>query len=382
MVAHAKSQSDFKRMKTIRRLIYGEVFTSVSFVTLAFLALFSFFDFVDQLPSIGRPGAGAGYQLPQALSFVTLLVPSHLYELLPITVLIGTIFVMSRLAQSSEFTILRTSGLGPWRALRTLLACGSVFVVLTFAIGDYLAPWSDRTAQLLKARFQGSISVGQTGAWLKEKQSYGQFATNVNSLASDGSMRGVRIFEFDNRGLLVSMTRADQAQFGEDESWILINAERTEFTGAAKDSRQVERSIVPRFRWPTDISAEMVSAAVLRPDRMSTIDLFQYIRHLDANSQTSQRYEIEFWKKVFYPLSCLVMVVLALPFAYLHFRSEGISVYVFGGVLAGISFFFLNNVMGYVGELRNWQPWLTAALPGMIYSLLSLTAFGWLVLRR
>jgi lipopolysaccharide export system permease protein len=195
-------------------------------------------------------------------------------------------------------------------------------------------------------------------------------------------MRGVRIFEFDNRGLLVSMTRADQAQFGEDESWILINAERTEFTGAAKDSRQVERSIVPRFRWPTDISAEMVSAAVLRPDRMSTIDLFQYIRHLDANSQTSQRYEIEFWKKVFYPLSCLVMVVLALPFAYLHFRSEGISVYVFGGVLAGISFFFLNNVMGYVGELRNWQPWLTAALPGMIYSLLSLTAFGWLVLRR
>jgi lipopolysaccharide export system permease protein len=126
----------------------------------------------------------------------------------------------------------------------------------------------------------------------------------------------------------------------------------------------------------------MISAAVLRPERMGTIDLFQYIRHLNANNQSAQRYEIEFWKKVFYPLSCLVMVVLALPFAYLHFRNEGISGYVFGGVMAGISFFFLNNVFGYVGELQHWQPWLTAALPSLIYLLLSLTAFGWLVLKR
>lgn len=74
--------------------------------------------------------------------------------------------------------------------------------------------------------------------------------------------------------------------------------------------------------------------------------------------------------------------VLALPFAYLHFRSGGIAAYVFGGVMAGISFFLLNNVFGYIGNLQNWQPWLTAAAPGLIYSALSLAAFGWLVLRR
>ena len=369
-------------MKTIRRLIYGEVFSAVLFVTLAFLALFSFFDLVDQLPAIGRPGLGEGYKIPQAVTYVALLIPSHLYELLPITVLIGTIFVMTRLAQSSEVTILRTSGLGPWRALRTLLVTGVVFVVATFVVGDYLAPWADRTAQLLKARYQGNISVGQTGAWLKEKQTFGQFAVNVNSLTSEGSLQGVRIFEFDNQGFLVSLTKADTAKFV-DAGWQLEQAQRTEFKARAEPSQdKLERQTVPSLRWPTEISAEMVSAAVLRPDRMATLDLFQYIRHLDANNQSAERYEIEFWKKVFYPLSCLVMVVLALPFAYLHFRSSGISGYVFGGVMAGISFFFLNNVMGYIGELQHWQPWLTAALPGMIYSLISLTAFGWLVLRR
>jgi lipopolysaccharide export system permease protein len=51
-------------------------------------------------------------------------------------------------------------------------------------------------------------------------------------------------------------------------------------------------------------------------------------------------------------------------------------------VLIGISFFLLNNVFGYMGNLHNWWPWLTAAAPGLLYTLLSLGAFSWLVLRR
>jgi lipopolysaccharide export system permease protein len=367
-------------MRTIRRLIYREVLASVLFVAVGFLALFFFFDFVDELPNVGK--GATGYRLTQALAYVALMVPSHLYELLPIAVLIGTIFVMARLAQSSEYTILRTSGLGPWRAMRTLLLLGVVFTVLTFATGDYLAPVADRTAQLLKARFQGQISVGQTGAWLKEKQPYHTYNVNVKALTPEGDLQGVRIFESDSRGFLVSVTQAAKARFADDGSWVLEGAERSEFSARASEAPRVERVKLPNLRWPTEITPEMVSVALLKPDRMSTIDLFQYISHLEANGQTSQRYEIEFWRKVFYPLSCIVMVVLALPFAYLHFRSGGITGYVFGGVLIGISFFMLNNVFGYVGNLQNWWPWLTAAAPGLIYSLFSLGAFGWLVLRR
>jgi lipopolysaccharide export system permease protein len=366
-------------MRTIRRLIYREVLASVLFVTAGFLALFFFFDFVDELSNVGK--GVSDYRLTQALGYVTLMIPNHLYELLPIAVLIGTIFVMARLAQSSEYTILRTSGLGPWRAMRTLLALGVVFTLLTFAAGDYAAPAADRAAQLLKARLEGRISVGLTGAWLKEKQPYHTYNVNVKAMTPEGDLQGVRIFESDSRGFLVSVTQAPHARFANDGSWLLDNAERSEFSTGA-EAAHVDRRKLPSLRWPTEITQEMVSVALLKPDRMSTIDLFQYISHLEANGQTSQRYEIEFWRKVFYPLSCMVMVVLALPFAYLHFRSGGITGYVFGGVLIGISFFLLNNVFGYVGNLQNWRPWLTAAAPGLIYSLFSLGAFGWLVLRR
>ena len=388
-------------MNTVRRLIYKEVVSAIALVALGFLALFFFFDLVDELQDIGKSLGIAGvalseqtYQLRHALLYVALLMPNHLYELLPISVLIGTIFVMARLAQSSEYTILRTSGLGPWRALQLLLTIGGIFVVLSFLVGDYLAPPSSRAAQLVKAKFRGDLTVGQTGAWLKEKQRYNSYVANVKTLSPDNLMSNLKIYEFDNKGLITSITEAGSATFVSDDSWLLSNVTRDEFSiasaapgvpasaAASQDTSSIKRSTLTTLRWPTEITAEMVSVALLKPERMGTLDLFNYIRHLDNNGQTAQRYEIEFWRKVFYPLSCLVMVILALPFAYLHFRAGGISAYVFAGVMIGISFFLLNNVFGYVGNLRNWQPWLAAATPGLLYALASLGAFGWLVLRR
>ena len=137
-------------------------------------------------------------------------------------------------------------------------------------------------------------------------------------------------------------------------------------------------------RWSQDLQA-LAQRTGLKMDTViqkATLDLFRYVRHLEANGQNAQRYEIEFWRKLFYPLSCLVMVVLALPFAYLHFRSGGVAGYVFLGVMLGISFFLLSNVFGYIGNLRAWAPWLVAAAPSLLYSLVSLGAFGWLVLRH
>jgi lipopolysaccharide export system permease protein len=385
-------------LKTVRRLIYREVLTAIALVAAGFLALFFFFDVVDELQDIGKSAGLAGatqpYELRHALLYVALLIPTHLYELLPISVLIGTIFVMARLAQSSEYTILRTSGLGPWRALRLLLAVGAAFVVMSFLVGDYLAPLSARAAQLVKARFQGDLTVGQTGAWLKEKQTYNAYVVNVKTLGPNNTMTNVKIYEFNNSGLVSSITQASSATFGQDGAWLLSNARRDEFSivtsppGQAqinlpnKDTSAIKRSTLAELRWPTGITQEMVSVALLKPERMGTVDLFNYVRHLDSNGQTAQRYEIELWRKVFYPLSCLVMVILALPFAYLHFRAGGISTYVFAGVMIGISFFLLNNVFGYIGNLQNWTPWLAAATPSLIYALISLGAFGWLVVRR
>lgn len=373
-------------MKTVHRLVHRECYRAIGMITLGFLSLFVFLDMVDELRNLSAY-AEKGYQIQHAFYLVLLNTPSHVYELLPICVLIGAIYVMARLASSSEFTILRTGGLTPVKALVMLLKLGLVFVTLTFLIGDYLAPWTDQKAQLLQSTYQGKVLKNQTrGAWLKEKRNDKNFIVYIDSIKPEGNMTDVRIQEFSTDGRLLSEVKAKQAQLSELGTWRLSDVTQSTFTVASASSTQRQPQILVRqqdkLEWESEINPSMIAATLLNSDHMKTIDLFRYIQHLKKNDQESQKYEISFWRKVFYPISSLVMLALALPFAYLHFRSGNISVYVFGGVLVGISFFLLNNLFGFIGNLRGWEPWLAAASPALLYTAISMSAFAWLVLRR
>jgi lipopolysaccharide export system permease protein len=369
-------------MKMLYKLFYKEIFIVVSLITLGFLALFYFFDLINELQNINTANH-FGYTLSRAFLVVLLLLPSHLYELLPISVLIGFVFVMARFAKSSEFTVLRMSGLGPIHALETLLFLGIFFAAVTFFVGDYVAPKASMSYQIVKANFEGSTSLGKTSSWLKEKTPNANYAVNVGSLTPNNTMSDISIYKFHPSGDLEAIINSKKATFSPQQNqWLLSDGHQISFITKDGNKEELKKSSFVTKVWFSNINSAMISAAVLRPDRMSTIALFTYMRHLKNNGQSAQRYEIQFWKKFFYPLSCIVMVVLSLPFAYLHFRSENIATYVFIGILSGISFVLLNNVTNDLGSIHNWTPWLAAALPSLIYSFFSLVAFMWLVLTQ
>jgi lipopolysaccharide export system permease protein len=370
-------------MKTVRRLLYRDIVASVMFVVAAFLSLFFFIDFVDQLDVVGGRGRTA-WNAVLAAGFE---LPGHFYELFPIAVLIGTIYSLARLAQSSEFTILRTGGLGPWRALGLLAALGVAFGVVTFVVGDFVAPASEREGVLLKARASGSIHLDRAGAWLKERRATPQgehsFSVNVAGASAAGVLVGIRIFEFDADGRLVARIGAREGRVADNGTWTLADAEVVHWPRARSDDiSAVEIRRSARLDWPSTLTAGVVAAAVLPLDTMTTAELWRYSAHLSDQEQAAQSHEIRFWKKALYPLACLVMVALALPFAYLHARSGGISLKVFGGIMLGISFVLLNNLAGHIGLLRGWTPWVAAASPSIVYLLLSMAAFAWLVRYR
>lgn len=372
-------------MRTVRRLLYKDIVASVSFVAVAFLALFYFIDFVDQLDSVGKT-----YTTLQAARDSLLELPGHFYELFPIAVLIGTIYAMTRMAASSEFTILRTGGLGPGRALSLLGMLGVVFGMITFVIGDYIAPLSERAAVQMKANQHGGLSLGRSGAWLKDKTgapgAERNYSVNVGRANPDGELLDIRIFEFNVNGQLATRYSATSGRVGADNGWTLkgvtITHWRSESESAAGTVPAVTEERLPEYTWRGGLSANVVAAAVLPVSTMSTVDLYRYTTHLADNEQAAQRHEIQFWKKALYPSACLVMMALALPFAYLRSRSGGISLKVFGGIMLGIGFVLLNNLSGHLGLLRNWTPWVAAATPSIVFLLLSLGAFAWLVRYR
>lgn len=371
-------------MKTVRRLLHADVIQSVGFVALAFLSLFFFLDFIEELRNVGR----GSFTLIDAFVACLLELPGHLYELAPIAVLIGSIYALSRLAQSSEFTILRTSGLGPGRALAMLAQVGLGFAVITFLVGDVIAPIAEAQGARLQASQAGGYGLGRAGAWLKERRhtpaGERSVSVNVGAAGGDGVLRDVRIFEFDEDGRLVRRLAAERARIDRAGHWQLERVDEVAWPdpqSAAGElaSARVLRRQLESLSWETTLQASVVAAAVMPQNTMSTLDLFRYIGHLARNEQAAQSHEIAFWRRALYPFACLVMVALALPFAYLHARGGGISLKVFGGIMLGISFVLLNNVAAHLGLLRNWTPWIVASTPSLLYLGLSLIAFAWLV---
>lgn len=379
-------------MKTIRRLLYAGIIQSVMFVATAFLALFLFIDFVEELSNVG-----AGYTTLDALWHSTMLLPGHLYELLPIAVLIGTIYALSRMAQSSEFTILRTSGLSPRRALTLLGILGVVFAVLTWLIGDWVSPAIQRQATLFKAGFSGGLSSGRAGLWLKDRQVHSDgsasfYSINVKQVVTDGSLRQVRIFELDGNGRLVGQINAEQAVV-EDHRWLLKDAtvmtlkslSSTSAASATSMSAEEAQWSSEKFSsvpWSTSLQKNVVAAAALPEETMTTKGLFTYMQHLKAQNQDAQRYEFAFWQRALYPFACVVMMALALPFAYLQTRRGGLSTKVFGGIMLGISFVLMNTVSSNIAQLQQWTPWIAAITPSLIYLLIAMGSFTWLVRYR
>ena len=102
-------------MRTARRYLAREIYRSTSVVLLALLGLFMFFTLVDELDSVS-----AKFPLTALFYLQALSIPTRLYDLLPIGLLIGAILALAGLAQRNELVILRVSGVSGMGLLKML----------------------------------------------------------------------------------------------------------------------------------------------------------------------------------------------------------------------------------------------------------------------
>src|SRR5436305_2932198 len=212
------------RVRTLERYLPRQIYGATGFLLLGFLGLFAFFDLIGELGDLGK----GAYDLRQVFTFVLLQAPAHAYELFPIVVLIGTLYVLAHLASNSEYTVMRGSGLSPARAAAALLKIGTAFVVLTFVIGEWMAPAADEVAQKTKMRALSSM-IGQdlqSGLWFKDEGSF----INVREARDPKVLQGLRIFEFDQTYRLRKVTLAERAEYREKGIWQLYQVVATRFT--------------------------------------------------------------------------------------------------------------------------------------------------------
>lgn len=343
-------------MKIYERHLAREIHAATAIVLLGFMALFAFFDLIYELESVGK----GGYELRHALGYVALTLPGRAYELLPICVLIGTLYALTTLAKQSEITVLRASGVATRDFLWAFARIGVVFVILTLAIGEFVAPAAEQAAQRLKLRAQGALVAQEfrSGLWVKDDRAF----VNVGEVFPDASLKRLRIFEFDNGFRLRSISQAATGRYLEEKQWLLTDVNRTIFMG---DAARAEH--IAELRWKTALNPELLSVLMVSPNRMSLLSLSDYVRHLRENRQKTDRYEIAIWKKLTYPLAALVMMALALPFAYTQDRMGIPSIRIFAGVMLGIGFHLLNGLSSNLGIINSWPSWFAAISPSLLF---------------
>ncbi|WP_426174086.1 LPS export ABC transporter permease LptG [Massilia sp. TWR1-2-2] len=391
-------------MKILQRYFAVSIMQAVFFVLVALLALTAFMDLTGELGSVGQ----GGYMIQHAFLYVLMLLPGHVYEVMPMAALIGTIFTMAQFAASSEFTIMRASSMSTRRAAWMLFKIGIVFVLITFVFGELITPRTAPLAEKLKLSAKGA-AVSQefrSGMWTKDVvRSDGMKGTltgsrffNVRQFRTDGQLIDVKLYEFDTGFRMRSLITAATATFEGNNTWRLADVTETLFSNSqalpppdahgakgasyqsmfsSQETSAVSTRKLPSMKLVSEITPKILSVSAADPERMSANELAVYTRHLAENRQETDRFKIAFWKKLIDPLAIFVLMAMALPFAYLQSRSGGISLKIFIGIMIGVSFMLTNTLFSHLGLLSTWPPFVTAVAPSLLFLMLALGALWW-----
>jgi lipopolysaccharide export system permease protein len=349
-------------MRTARRYLAREIFRSTSVVVIALLGLFTFFTVVDELDTVGEK-----FPLTALFYLQMLAMPTRLYDLLPIGLLIGAILALAGLAQRNELVIFRVSGISGMGLIRMLWTIAIPLIAGALLLSEFLTPYAETKSSeanlLLRGRVEGGMLA--TGYWFKEPTSTGGMRViNIGKLQSSGNVVNLRIFEYSDGVTLVSMSQADAGRFV-DGKLVMKNVTENKISPAAKnalaDAKIDDEPLMAVQRFPertveTTLTAERLVARILTPERMSLLALHDYIDYLHKNQLQSDRQVVAVWRKLAYPFTLIVMLTIAAPISFMQTRRGGVGAKVFIGILMGTGFFMINQLALNVGLLYNGRP--------------------------
>jgi lipopolysaccharide export system permease protein len=342
-------------MNQVTKYLNKELFLGITLFLFGGICLFSFFEFIQEISDLDDKK----YGVTQAIVYVLLTIPGHIYKLIPTAVLIGAMYTVGQLSHQSELIVLRSSGLSIKQIARAVMPIAIFFSILTFAVGDLITPNSEKNAQQLKTNATNtSISMEfKSGFWMKDGNNF----VNIENVLPDATLSNIHIYEFDDQFNLRTIIDAKNGKF-DDGNWDLTQITVKNFVGNQIITEKIEKG-----NWKSLIRPEMMNVLIISPDKMSIFNLVKFINYLKINNQKSSKYETALWEKLINPLMPIVMILFALPFGFLQQRSGGKFLKMFIGISIGIGYQIINTLFRHVGLLNDWPPFLSSLLPSFLF---------------
>ncbi len=342
-------------MKTLNQYIGVEIIKGSAVSIIVLLSIYNFVTFGDELDDLGK----GNYGLKQILQYLALTSPRNFYELMPSAALIGTLFTLGSMANHRELLAMRISGATLLQLIRAVLRAGLVLVITTILVGEFIAPDSERSAQLLKATSQKKQLALETkyGFWLRNGNTF----INVRNLGPGEKLGNLSIYEFDDAHRLIQAIHADQADFTKGE-WHLKELKRTRF-----NDHEISAETLAKSTWDSLFDPELTNILVVKAENLSIVGLLKYIYYLKENNQQSDEFQLALWSRLINPLVTLVMLLVALPFVFRWDRAMNTGQRMVIGVLIGLGFNLFDRTFSHIALVYGLNPVFAAVFPSVLF---------------
>ncbi len=345
----------------INRYIQRSIHLGTLAALLLLVSLSLFFLMVRELDDLGQ----GSYGWAQMLQYIALSIPGKIVEFMPLAVLLGSILSLGALAGNSEVIAMQASGVSLRRMLSAVLQAAVLLALVNFLLADLVVPDSETGAGKLKNLSQENTTALQSreGLWIKD----GSRVVHVEALLPNGYARDIEIYQLDQQGSLVSTLHAAHA-IPVADGWELQQVRQSIIS-----SQNVETLNFERLAYEGSLSQKLLQVLMIEPRKMSSMSLYAYLKFLDENRLDSKVERLIFWKKLFAPLTIVIMCLLAFPFVLGSQRQASGGQRLLTGILLGLAFVVLDRLLTQLGIQLAIKPLLVALLPNLLF--LSLTIY-------
>ncbi len=328
-------------MRIIQRL-YLKDFLKLLFILAAGLStIFSLLEMIDKIGSFqsGRSSAA------DVVLYVSYNIPRFFLYVLPMSVLISSLFTFSQAFRRKEITAIKAAG-GRMRGLfYPFIGLGVILSIFAFVTGEIIVPEFSKKAVDLKYTLEGKsrkINVTEGGFWLRSKDG---FPVKIDIYdAGKKTAKGISIFITGTDSLLERID-AEKGQWN-GKTWVLqgVTIYNNE-TGKVEESK---RMIYEGLESPDFFAEELKSAG-----EMGIAELYRYIQRLRHAGFRNTKLAVDLDSKISFPLVSLFMMLLGVS---LSLRvSLGGGLFSAGlGLLISLVYWFsytFSLSMGYAGVI-------------------------------
>lgn len=349
-------------MTLLDRYVQLGILRAFILVGLALVSLFSLFDFVEQLGSVGQGRYGA----IDAFEYVLLTAPGRFMRLTPPSVLLASLLALGAMASSGELTALRALGVSKGRIIRWVLELGALIMVLLFLIAEFVAPPAQRLAEYERATKIAPTEAVRSGGSFWAHGDHG--FVNVRHFSGTGRPEDVDIYVFRDDGSLESYRHAAQAEVLADGQWRITDVTSKQFGSDGVVTRRLDSAT-----WASFLRPEQVQLLKLPPESMAPTQLFAYVRDLKRQHERGSRFEQQLWALLAIPFATAAMILTAAPFVFGSFRATSVGQRITVGAVVGIVFSLAQQIASYLGVLLSLDAALSALAPSLlVFSVLAL----------